>query len=178
MYSLSAAAVAVVFLWSGVAKFLRLRTWRAVLEGYRLPGPAALLFVVPLTELVVPGLVVAGASRAGAALALALLGGFSAAIVRARALQGDKLPCGCFGRADARDYRFMLGRNALLGLLSAIAIARGRDMEFLEGLGAPESSDIVPVVLVALGLVAIVLMLRAVGGASSDASSDLRRGGR
>lgn len=174
LHSIAAAALGLVFGWSGVAKLTRFGTWRSVLEGYRLPASAPLAMAVPLVELVVPALVVVGESRAAAALALTALASFSAAIVRARAMKGDRLPCGCFGDADERDFRWLLARNAALGLLAGAVIAKGRDLELLEGLGAPTGSDVVPVVLVVAGISVIVWLFKA---ASGSFSAD-ERGGR
>lgn len=168
MYSLAAAALALVFAWSAAAKLVRMGVWRAALEGYRLPITGALAVAVPVVEAAVPALVLAGASRAAAALALAALVGFSAAILRARALRGDRLPCGCFGKSDERDFRSMLARNASLGLLAGAVIAKGRDLEPLEGLGAPGADDVVPVVLVIAGLSVLVWLFRSVGDSFSS----------
>lgn len=155
VYSLAAAILGLVFAWSAIAKLLRFSRWRAALEGYGLPGTRALALSVPLVELVVPLLMLAERSLASAALALGLLALFSAAIVRARARRGDRLPCGCFGGAGERDYRLMIARNAGLGLLAAAVIGRGRDLQPLEGFGAPEASDVLPAGLVVVGLLAI-----------------------
>lgn len=170
VYPLAAAALGLVFAWSGVAKVLRFSRWRAALDGYGLSGVGpALALAVPLVELAVPALMLSSRSRAGAALALGLLALFSAAILRARAARGDRLPCGCFGGADERDYRMMLARNATLGLLAAVVLARGRDLQPLEDLGAPDAADIVPVVLVVVGVVMIVWLLKvALSGAQED----------
>lgn len=171
VYSLAASILGLVFVWSAVAKLLRSSRWRAALEGYGLPGTRALAIAVPVVELVVPSLMLLERSLASAALALGLLALFSAAIVRARSRRGDRLPCGCFGGAGERDYRLMIARNAVLGLLAAAVIARGRDLQTLEGLGAPETADLLPAGLVVLGLVAIGWMFWVV-------SDSFRRDGR
>ena len=58
---------------------------------------------------------IAGAARWGAVLAIGLLGIFCVAIARARLLLGtDKLGCGCFGGTRIRDYRLLLELIAVL----------------------------------------------------------------
>lgn len=170
VYPLAAVGLGLVFAWSGVAKVFRFSRWRAALDGYGLSGVGpTLALAVPVVELAVPALMLSAHSRAGAALALGLLALFSATILRARAARGDRLPCGCFGGADERDYRLMLARNATLGLLAAVVLARGRDLQPLEGLGAPDAADIVPVILVVVGAVMIAWLLRvALSGAQDD----------
>lgn len=170
VYPLAAAALGLVFAWSGVAKVFRFSRWRAALEGYGLAGTGpALALAVPVVELGVPALMLSSRTLAGSALALGLLALFSATILRARTVRGNRLPCGCFGGADERDYRMMLARNATLGLLAAVVLVRGRDLQTLEGLGAPDAADIVPVVLVVVGVVMIAWLLRvALSGAQDD----------
>ena len=158
----AAGALAIVFGWASVAKLLRPRRWRAALDGYRLPSPVArsASLGVPGAEAAVAGLVVAGATRSGAALALALLAAFSLAVVRARHLAGDRLPCGCFGRAAVRDYRTMLIRNALLALLAAVVLLAGRDIALGRGLDVPSSGELIPAALLCLGTGLVVYVLR------------------
>lgn len=146
--------LAVAFFWAATAKASRPSAWRNALLGYRLP-PVVLVpaFVgVPLAEIAAGVLLSAGgvASRAGAALSVALLSAFSIAVLRARSLRGERLPCGCFGGSGSRDYRLMLVRNAALGVVAGLvllvpAVAR-YEME------APRASQAVPAALVALGL--------------------------
>jgi hypothetical protein len=112
---------------------------------------------VPAAEFAVVAFVVMGATRAGAALTVALIAGFSFALVRARAsgeLEDGRLPCGCFGRAKARDYRLMLVRNALLGAVAAVLLLSGRNTRFLEGVSAPERGELLPALL---GLAGVLL---------------------
>lgn len=120
-----------------------------------MPGEAALSVGVPAAEAGVPVLVLFDRSRAAAALALALLALFSLALLRARALRGDRLPCGCFGRAGERDYRLMLARNGSLGVLAGTVLAAGRDVRVLEELGAPDASEVIPAALALLGIVVL-----------------------
>jgi hypothetical protein len=153
MVSPAALVLAVVFAWAALAKVVRFRAWREALAGYRLPAGAerAARPSVPAAEGVTVALLVAGgdATQAGAALALALVGAFSLAVLRAQRLQGDRLPCGCFGGAGSRDYRLMLVRNGTLGAAAAIALlypAAGAVQ-----VGAPDASQAVPAALAAVG---------------------------
>ncbi len=147
----------VAFFWAAIAKASRPSAWRHALVGYRLPAgmttPA--LVLVPVFEIVAGVLLSAGGdgSRAGAALAVALLAAFSLAVLRARRLQGDQLPCGCFGGSGSRDYRLMLVRNAVLGAVAA-AILVVRPVAEYE-LEPPAASQALPAVLVGLGLVLV-----------------------
>jgi hypothetical protein len=165
-----ALSLAGVFAWSAVAKLLRYPSWRVVLARYRL-GSFELVAApgTPLVELVAPLLVVVGATRAAAAAAVLLLSAFSLAVLRARALEGDRLPCGCFGKTKSRDYRLVLVRNGLLGLLSAVILLGGTDIDVFGGADVPSASEILPAALVVLG--AIVLI-----GAAVSITRSFKRG--
>jgi uncharacterized membrane protein YphA (DoxX/SURF4 family) len=121
--------LAVTFAWAGIAKLVGFSRWRAALEGFGLAGPArrAALVGVPVAELVVAVLLVVGLREVGAALALALLAAFSGAILVAARAKGARLPCGCFGGAKERDYRWMLVRNGALAVLAAVVLL-GREI--------------------------------------------------
>lgn len=161
--SLAAELLGVVFVWAALAKLTGFPVWRRDLEAYRLPGRTALAVVIPVAELAVPALVVAGFGTAAAALALVLLASFSGAILRARRLLGDRLPCGCFGGRDRRDFRVLLVRNAALG---ALALASFDDpVAAVPGVGSAEA---IPLLLIGLGIGLAVLLgreaLRLAGG--------------
>lgn len=146
--------LAALLAWAATAKVVRWSAWRAALRDYQVPGaleaPAAI--GIPLAELTVVGLLLSPSPRAGAALTVALLAGFSLAILRGRTLHGEKLPCGCFGRSRHRDYRTMLLRNALLGVLAGLVLLSGREGSVLTGLSLPTAGELVPAILVALGV--------------------------
>lgn len=165
-------ALGAVFAWSALAKLMRFREWSTLVPRYQMPAAieVAARPAVPLVEAMVAALLFVGASRAGAALAMLLLGAFSLAVLRARRLQGDRLPCGCFGKIDERDYRFILVRNVLLALIAGTILLGGVDVAPFAGLGAPEASEIVPAFLVALGVALAVWMIRSL--------STSARGGR
>lgn len=154
MVSAPALFLAAAFAWAAVAKVVRFAAWREALAGYRLPDVAEVAArpLVPLVEAVTAALLLAGggASRAGAALALALTAAFSLAVLRARRLQGDRLPCGCFGGSGRRDYRLMLVRNATLGGAAALALLLPAVASVEPA--APDPSQVLPAALAAAGV--------------------------
>ncbi len=155
--------VAVAFAWAGIAKIAAYRRWRNVLERYGLPKPVrtAAAPAVPLFELAVAAVVLFVSPRVGAIVAVATLAAFSLAIMRARALQGDRLPCGCFGGSSERNYQTMIVRNALLGTLATIVVI-SRIESAIELPSAPSASDALPVGLVVVGIaLAIWISLQA-----------------
>ena len=160
-----ALLLAAAFAWAAVAKSLRPAAWRAALAGYRLPLRTRQLALagVPVAEGAVAVLLLSGgdASKAGAALSVALLAAFSIAVLRARRLQGDRLPCGCFGGAGRRDYRSMLVRNGFLGGLAAAVLVAPDAWTF--ELEAPGAAQLLPAALAALGLGLVVWLVVAVG---------------
>ena len=156
-----ALALCALFAWASAAKVLSWSTWRAALRGYGLAGAGerALAFVVPVAEACVALLVAFGRWSVGGAASLALIAAFSLAVLRARVVGGDDVPCGCFGRAGARDYRVLLGRNLLIGALAAsLLLMSGRA-------AAPRltGGDLVPAVLTAGGLALAAWLLWATG---------------
>lgn len=171
MVQILAAVLSVVFAWSAWAKLLRYEEWLAALARYRLaPGlerPARA--AVPVFESVVPILFITGNVGAGAALVVALVAAFSLAVLRARSLEGDRLPCGCFGKSKVRDYRLMLVRNSVLGAIAGALLLAGNDVPLFDGMGAPTSSEFVPLMLSVLGVIAA-------GWAAWAASSAFRKG--
>jgi hypothetical protein len=148
-----AATLAAVFVWAAGSKLVASQRWRESLAAYRLGAlerPA--LVGVPFAEAAVGGLVLAGASVYAAALALALLGGFSGAIVRAREVHGSLVPCGCFGRTKARDYRVLLARNFALAILPAGVLATAASFPLFQWARLPVGDEVVSVLLAAAGL--------------------------
>jgi hypothetical protein len=169
---LACSALGLVFAWSAVAKLARFQEWSSTLARYRLgDGVTKIARVgVPLVEIATAALLLTSVSRAGAASTLLLVAGFSLAILRARRVEGDRLPCGCFGKAKARDYRVMLMRNALLAVLAAVILLSGREVAVLGSLGAPGGADALPVLLVGVGAVSAAWMVWAI--------TSMSRGGR
>jgi methylamine utilization protein MauE len=149
---IAALLLGVLFLWAAAAKALRWSTWARALTTYSLGRWRSLVQVtVPGAELVVGILLLAGPARIGAALALSMLAAFCLAVLRARALRGDRLPCGCFGRDERRDYRTMLLRNSLLGGLAAIVLLSETELP-LHGVRVPGAGEVLPAILVGLGV--------------------------
>ncbi|HEX6399428.1 MAG TPA: MauE/DoxX family redox-associated membrane protein, partial [Actinomycetota bacterium] len=118
----AAAGLAVAFAWAAATKVVSARRWRRALAGHALPGPMewSAVWAVPVVELLVPVLAIAGRERTAAAVALAALGVFTAALVRAGLREGVDVPCGCFGR-ESVDLRAALARNAVLVALAIVA---------------------------------------------------------
>ena len=147
-----------VFGWAAVAKAIRREAWLDSLSAYglgRLERPAAI--AVPLAEIAVVVLVVTGGSRAAGILGLVLVAVFSAAVLRAQARVGSRLPCGCFGRSARREVRLILFRNAGLAALAAlVAMAPGET----PGLRWPGPSEALPAILVTAALALGAAMLR------------------
>jgi hypothetical protein len=151
----AAAALAIALAWAAVSKVVSARSWRRALSGYGLPAPVERVaaVVVPLAEASVPLLVLAGSPRIAGIAAAVLLLGFSAAILVARARRGaDRLPCGCFGGARVRDYRAMLGRNAILAGVAVLAAAGGSDAAVRPRIVAPGREDLLPAAIVLVSL--------------------------
>lgn len=160
-----------------MAKVVRWRDWRGALGAYgfapRLETPVAAL--LPLTEAGVVILLVLGPARAGAALSLALLSGFSLAVLQARSRVGDRVPCGCFGRTEERDWRLILLRNSLLAAFAAILLLAGDRSGILNRAASITAGDLIPALLVMAGL-ALILWLAAQNLSASTRGSGTRGG--
>ncbi|MDQ4142849.1 MAG: hypothetical protein M3198_03740 [Actinomycetota bacterium] len=148
------ALLAVVFAWAAVAKTLQWRAWRSSLASYGIPRtietPVAVL--VPVAEVTVVLLVLGGVARVAMASALALLAAFCLAVLRARSREGDRLPCGCFGKTEARDYRLMLVRNAALSALAGLVLLGGDGLDPVTAGDVPEPGEVLPATLVIIGI--------------------------
>lgn len=165
----SVLLLAGTFAWSAVAKLVRWGAWRGLVEGYRLgPLTPAATVAAPLVE---AGLVVAllTCTRWGAAAALVALVAFSGAILRLKALEGDRLPCGCFGRTKRRDYRLSLARNGLLASLAVLATVR--DVDLYAGITMPSGAELVPAALIVAGI-AVAIWLGVMTASSFKRGSD------
>ena len=149
-------SLGVVFAWAAVAKLVGFASWRSALAGYRLPEglERPLAVAVPLVELALAVSLFAGATRVAAAGSLAVLTLFSLAIVRARSLQGTRLPCGCFGANKQRDYRLMLARNTVLAAGAGALLVYGQDVPGYPS--APSNDAWVAAALVVVGVVLVV----------------------
>lgn len=153
--------LALAFAWAGLLKLLRFRAWLGALDRYGLP-PAAVrgtAISVPLVELAVATVLAFGPVRIGAATTIFLLALFSLAILRARMLEGDKVPCGCFGGTAARDYWVMITRNVLLGVLAAFVLLLGASAGRVDGIGP----ELLPALLAFAGVIAALFFVRSFG---------------
>jgi uncharacterized membrane protein YphA (DoxX/SURF4 family) len=114
---LAAAAVGATLLVSAVSK-LASRDWPAQAAALGVGRPLAR--AVPLLELVIGALLVAGVARHVVGwVAVALLVSFTALLV-ARLLQGSRPVCACFGRLSRRPIGWpTIARNAVLIGLAA-----------------------------------------------------------
>lgn len=120
----AALVLAGVFVGAALAKLRRRPATEASFRDLRLPAPATLAVAVPTVEALVAALLVAQ-PRVGAALALALLAGFSIVIVRAVAAGAD-VPCACFGSTAQRPVSTReLVRNAALAALAVLSTGAG-----------------------------------------------------
>jgi hypothetical protein len=154
----------IVFAWAAGSKILRFHRWRGGLSRYHLgffelPGAV----VVPLAEAAIVVALFLGATKAAAAGTIALLSGFSGAVLRARSFEGDRLPCNCFGRAAAHDYKSMLIRNGLLGVPAAFILLRGRDVTLLGDVRLPRTGQMLPALLIAIGVFLVLALVRTFG---------------
>jgi hypothetical protein len=150
----AAGIVTGAFAWAAVAKLADRRRWQRTLSGYAVPAVLRRTAVlgIPLAELGVPLLVLLGRPRPGGWLALVLLAVFSVAILRTRAGHGGRaIPCGCFGGASARDFRLLLGRNAMLAAAAATSMAAS-DSPLLRWPGVPGEGELLPAALGAAGI--------------------------
>lgn len=160
--------LALVFGRAALIKLAHFPRWRATLLAHALPRPLQILAlpIVPVAEAAVPVLALSGQARLSSALAVALLIVFSAAVIHGRIRQGEKLPCGCFGKRRVGDYRAMLLRNLGLGMTAAIVLAGKPGGPLLSGLRGPHLGEAIPALLLLLGLalgvsaVAEILRLR------------------
>ena len=137
--SVASIALAVAFAWAAAQKIWRFSAWREALRGYGLP----------------PGWEGAAATAVPAA-----------ELVVAGTLLF--VPCGCFGDTKARDYRVMITRNILLGVLAGALLLLGEGGQATRSVGA---ADILPAALACVGVIACLAVLRSVS-ASLDRGRD------
>ena len=167
---IAAILLVTTFVAAGAAKLSRYSRWRSTVEEYRFSGRVAgwISVGVPAAELAVAVALVALSRPVGAAASLVLLALFSAAIARVAVLRGSRVPCGCFGGDRTRDYRLLLGRNALLSVAASIVLMQGADGGLI---GSISGADVLPVFLVTVGIGLIAFL-------ASQMSGSLRGGPR
>lgn len=162
--TVAAWALIGTFAWAAAAKFVRGNDWPEAVAGFGFSGvlARAIAVAVPLFEVAIVALFVVGAVRVAAALTLALIAAFSAAIVWSRGTRdGNRVPCGCFGRTRDYDYRLLLLRNAGIAFLAALVLVAKGEVS----LAVPAGTDLVPTALVAIA--GVLLTWMAVQTASS-----------
>ena len=157
--------IALTFVWAATAKLVRWGSWTGGLARYAVPPrlvtPVGL--AVPVLELVVAALILGGATEVAMASSIALLSVFSLAVVRARTRTGNRVPCGCFGGSEERDFRLILARNAVLAALAGAVLVSGFEEGLISSSAAPRLEETVPAILVGAGIGLLVWMLRHAG---------------
>ncbi len=116
-------AVGVVLLCAGATKLFQ-PAWPETAAAFG--APPGVVRALPLVELVVGALLVAGVGLPWTAVAaLVLLVGFTATVA-ARLVRGQRVPCGCFGETSSAPVgRHTLVRNLVLCWLAAVALRGG-----------------------------------------------------
>jgi hypothetical protein len=116
-------ALGLVFLVAGAAKLVRREHWRGALAGYRgVPLRGAVAWLVPLVELALGAVLVAGVAPAGW-VAAGLVAAFTA-VLGAQLAAGSRPPaCGCLWPSAGPPGPLSLARNLVLaGLGVAVAL--------------------------------------------------------
>jgi hypothetical protein len=153
---LAPVALSAVMAWAAVAKAANADAWRAALAIHvRIRSMRTIVAAaVPAAEAGAAALLLLD-PPAGGAVTLGLLGAFTTALIRARAVAGDRLPCGCFGRARTRDVRLSLARNAGLAALALLVLLAPSGP--LPSPTLPRGGDLLPAALAALGVALIAV---------------------
>jgi hypothetical protein len=146
----AALLLLVTFAWAGLFKVLRFADWWNSLAAYQFPIRVrrAVAVGVPVAELTAVTLLAFGNLKVAGSVIIAMVAAFSLAVTRARALQGNKLPCGCFKAGDVQDVRLILLRNGLLAALAAFLTLAGPPAESL----VTQVDDLAPMLLVIVGV--------------------------
>ena len=161
----AAVVVGAVFGSGALAKLVRFAQWQQAVQAYRLPPNLfrAASVGVPLAEVAVVALLLAGHALAAAALTLMMLAVFSLALLSARQDGRRSIPCGCFGAATPHDLRLLVARNAALAVLAGIVLAGGR--EHLTVAVPRNAPGLLPIALVALGVGVMAWLARELSAA-------------
>lgn len=151
--ALLAVALAAIFAWSAAMKFADLDVFEGATANYRLLPRRVVRTVsraVPLCECSGAAALLLPSTRAiGVVCLMLLLGVFTAAIAINLMRGRTNIDCGCFGPAVRQSLSaWLLGRNALLFVLAALATAprSTRPLAWIDG------------VTIGLGATALVLL--------------------
>jgi hypothetical protein len=152
--SFATAGLALAFTWAAASKAVDVRRWRRTLEAHRLPRrvETTATFAVPAAEAMVPVLAASAYTRAAGIWALVLLLAFTGEALRAWRRFGPQVPCGCFGGREAVAPPALLVRNVALAALALVVALRPPPESVLSWPGWPASDELLPVVLVIVGV--------------------------
>jgi methylamine utilization protein MauE len=155
-WTFATTVLAAVFTWAAASKIWTPTRWRRALATYGMPPTVERVAAwwVPLSETLVPVLVVAGLPRMAAVWAATLLTAFSITLVGARERMGNGVPCGCWGGRGSVPFRSALMRNAALLALAVFVVVMGTDVPAHWLPGTPGLSDALPLTLTLVALVA------------------------
>jgi hypothetical protein len=129
--SVSALIIIGTFCWAAVAKLRNRIATNTAFKTLRLPAPKLLSAVVPLVEVGI-GATMIFQQRFGAALAIVLLGIFTAFLV-GKLRSGSAVSCGCFGSAQTTPVSWVtIGRNVVLITLGGIALTIQPTVAFVD----------------------------------------------
>jgi len=127
--AVSRLCIATVFLAAAVGKVRQPSPFAETVMRYGLTTPRqahVIARALPMCELAVGVLLAIDVIPVVAAtLALVLLGGFTALMVRTTRL-GQSFPCNCFGANEVNIGPALLARNIILLLLGLVALIAGR----------------------------------------------------
>ena len=159
--------LAAAFMWAAAAKFFAFPRWKAVIARYGLPAPIDRIAVplVPVAELAIAIVMLFISARVGAAAAVGALALFSLAVLRARSINGDRLPCGCFGGTEERHYQTMIWRNTGLGVLAAVVLLARDEPAAIGTPASPEGAELLPAALAVFGGIVVLWTAWQVGAA-------------
>ncbi len=151
--ALVAVALAAIFAWSAAMKFADLEQFEGATANYRLLPRGLERTVsraVPLGECSGAAALLLPSTRTIGVVCLMLLLGVFTAAIAINLLRGrTNIDCGCFGPAMRQNLSgWLLGRNALLFVLAALAAAPSstRPLAWIDG------------VTIALGATALVIL--------------------
>lgn len=156
---LGSAALAAMFAWAALSKVAGWRRWRRALRAHRLPETVGRVAAraVPLLELAVPTMILAGLPRAAGAWAVVLLVAFSSELIRIRKKMDGRVPCGCFGGRETVALGSAWLRNAAIGALAVFVWASTTNNANATWPAFPREGDVLPMLL-SIGAVGVATL--------------------